>query len=123
MDLQPKIFGSPIRTRLLITISVVGQTYPTELARLLKAPLVSVQRIVDSLEREGLVATRKRGKERVVTLNPESVIARELKDMLQKLAKAYPDYTRALTSVRSRPRRRGKTLLPFNAEKKSRKQP
>jgi DNA-binding transcriptional ArsR family regulator len=114
MELQPKTFGSPIRTRILITISVLGETYPAELARLLKAPLVSVQRIVDSLERERLVATRRRGKERIVTLNPDSVIARELKQLLIKLAQAYPEYSRPVTLERARPRRKGKTLLPFN---------
>jgi DNA-binding transcriptional regulator YhcF (GntR family) len=103
-----------------VTISALGQTYPSELARLLKVPLISVQRIVDDLERERLVATRKRGKERIVTLNPESVIAPELRNLLQKLAAAYPEYRRSVAELRLRPRRRGKTLLPFNANTKSR---
>lgn len=111
-DLQSKVFGSPLRTRILVTTVALRETYPAELARLLDASLYSTQRIVDALERERLLATRRRGKERLVTLNPENPFAPELRALLKKMADSDPEYGRIIGALRRRPRRRGKALLP-----------
>lgn len=89
-------------------LALLDESYPTELARLLAASLFSVQTIVDSLEREGILASRLIGGSRLVSLDPRFYAYRELRDILLKLAEAEPQLRRAAATRRSRPRRRGK---------------
>jgi len=110
LDLKPKVFGSALRTRVLVLIAALEETYPTEIARLLKAPRFSVQRIVDDLDRERLIATRSWGNERRVTLQPGSVGAKELQSYLLRLADGYPELRDITDSLRRRPRRKGKPV-------------
>ena len=91
-------------------IALLGETFPTELARLLNAPLYSVQTIVAGLEREGVVATRLSGRARVVSLDPRYFAHREIKVLLLRLAEAEPELRAAAATRRSRPRRAGKPL-------------
>lgn len=106
----PKLFGSRRRTEVLVTVALLGETYATELARLLKAPLFSVQNIVAALDREGIVAMRLSGRSRLVSLDPRYFAFQELKDLLLKLAEAEPELRSAASSRRSRPRRGGGPL-------------
>ena len=110
--LQPKLFGSPLRTRILMLIAALSESYPAELARQLRAPLFSVQRIVDDLEREGVVASRRVGNERRVTLNQGYLGAPALRALLTQRADASLEIQSILGSVRRRPRRRGKPIEP-----------
>jgi DNA-binding transcriptional ArsR family regulator len=90
-------------------VAVLDETYPGQLAQLLGKPISSIQRTLDRLEQEGLVATRKLGIRRV-TLNPLYPAAKELKALLLRLAEGYPEYAHIRESLRRRPRRRGKSL-------------
>jgi DNA-binding MarR family transcriptional regulator len=65
-----KLFGSPRRTELLILLALLEESYPLELARMLSAKRFSIQTMIDSLELEGVVATRLIGRTRRVSLNP-----------------------------------------------------
>ncbi len=94
---------------MLILIAVLEETYPAQLARLLGSSISSVQRTLDRLEEEGLIATRKLVV-RWVTLNPLYPAANELKALLLRLAEGYPEYAEIKESLRQRPRRRGKPL-------------
>jgi DNA-binding IclR family transcriptional regulator len=105
-----KLFGSPSRTRVLTLIALLDETYPRELARLTGAPLASVQRMVNDLEREGAVATRIVGANRQVGLNPRFYGANDLRALLLKYAKRDPDLERRASKLRRRPRRAGKAL-------------
>ena len=105
-----KLFGSRRRSEALILIALLGETYPTELARLLGAPLFSIQTIVDALDREGIVATRRSGNSRRVALDPRYYAFKQLKDLLLRLAQAEPELRTAATRRRSRPRRAGTPL-------------
>jgi hypothetical protein len=67
---------------------------------------------VDRLERERLVATRRWGMERRITLNPTTPFSGELRALLLKLAASSPEYEEAIKSMRTRPRRRGKPIEP-----------
>ncbi|MGA9943447.1 MAG: hypothetical protein WBE79_03245 [Candidatus Cybelea sp.] len=106
----PKLFGSAARTRLLTLVALLEETYPRELARLSGVPLVSTQRIVNSLEREGVIATRLIGANRRVTLNPRFYGFNELRSLLLKYAKRDQDLEQRAASLRRRPRRAGKRL-------------
>jgi len=105
----PPLLGSSVSTAMLILVAVLEESYPAELARLLGSSISSVQRTLDRLEREGLIATRKLGVRRV-TLNPLYPAANELKALLLRLAEGYPEYAAIRESLRRRPRRRGKPL-------------
>ncbi len=107
---RSQLFGSRTRTRLLILLNLLEESYPRELARLLDAPLFSVQRMVDALEKEGCVATRVIGRERRVSLDPRYIAAEELRALLSRLSLAEPELELAAASLRRRPRRRGKEL-------------
>lgn len=107
---ETRLLGSRRRTEILVTIALLGETFPAELARLLDAPLFSVQTIVAALDREGVVATRLSGRARIVSLDPRYFAFRELKALLLKLAEAEPALRAAALGRRSRPRRAGKPL-------------
>jgi DNA-binding MarR family transcriptional regulator len=114
--LSPAIFGSALRTKILILTTLLGETYPSQLARILKTPSSVVGMAVDRLERERLVATRRWGMERRVSLNPSTPFSGELRALLLRLAESSPEYEAAVRSLRTRPRRRGKALNPETSE-------
>ena len=109
-EAAPRLFGSAVRTAVLMLVAALGDSYPRELARLLDAPLLSVQRVVDRLEAERILVTGIVGGVRRVSLNPSWLAARELLPLLLRLSQAYPGYEQALQSVRRRPGRRAKAL-------------
>lgn len=105
----PSTFGSALRTRLLFLVAVLEQTYPAELSRYTGTPISSIQRTLDGLEREGLIASRRLAV-RTLALNPLYPAAKELRAFLLRLAEGYPQYQEIKESIRTRPRRRGKQL-------------
>jgi DNA-binding transcriptional ArsR family regulator len=98
-----------MRTALLMLVAVLEETYPAELARYLGATIPSVQRTLDKVEVEGLIATRPLVV-RTVSLNPLYPAAKELRALLLRLAEGYPQYQQLKESRRLRPRRRKKPL-------------
>jgi DNA-binding transcriptional ArsR family regulator len=105
----PPIFGTQMRTRLLLLVATLAETYPAELSRYAGASISSIQRTLDLLEREGLVATRQRVVRRVA-LNPTYPAAKELKAFLLRIAEGFPQYQEIRESIRRRPRKRRKPL-------------
>jgi DNA-binding transcriptional ArsR family regulator len=105
----PALFGSKMRTALLMLVAVLEETYPAELARYLGSSISSVQRTLDKIEDDGLVSTRPLVV-RAVTLNPLFPAVKELRALLLRLAEGYPEYQRLKESRRLRPRRRNKRL-------------
>lgn len=101
---RQELFGSRRRTEVLIMLALLEETYPTELARLLDAPLYSVQTILASLEDQGIVASRKRGRMRMVSLDPRYYAFEELQALLRRMARAEPELEEAAAGRRSRPR-------------------
>ena len=101
-------FGSQSRTRALLALRLLDNSYPRELSRVLGSPLAPIQRALRGLETDGLVAARSVGRTRVYSLNPLYVAKRELATYLARLAEADSDLQRAVTSLRRRPRRTGK---------------
>ncbi len=73
-----EIFGSRLRTRVLVLIALLGDTYPTQLARLLDSRQLPVQRVVNKLELEGVLSSRLVGTVRLVPLNPRFFASAEL---------------------------------------------
>jgi DNA-binding transcriptional ArsR family regulator len=107
---DPKLFGSPRRTEVLIMLALLEETYPAELTRLLGATKASILQILDALELEGIVASRPLGRTRRVALDPRHFAAKELRALLDKLATAQPGLQALASKRRARPRRKGKPL-------------
>ncbi len=108
--LRSNPFGSSTRTRALIALQMLGDSYARELARLLDAPLSGVQMALKTLERDGIIAARNVGRTRVYQLSPRYFAVRELAAYLARLAEVEIEIRRATNSLRRRPRRTGKPL-------------
>lgn len=101
---QIQLFGSRRRTEVLILLALLESSYPSELTRLLDAPLYSVQTILQNLEGQGCVASRQQGRMRIVSLDPRYFAFKELRSLLLRLAEAEPSLQAAAAQRRSRPR-------------------
>jgi hypothetical protein len=105
-----ELFGSRLRTQVLLFIALSEETYPREIAASLEADILSVQRIVADFERLGVLASRLRGRLRILSLDRTWFAAAELRSLLERLAVVDETVQRAVSSMRRRPRRTGKPL-------------
>lgn len=103
-------FGSSARTRVLLALQVMSESYARELARLLGLSLSGVQKALASLERDGLVAGRAAGRTRLFRLNPRAFARRELERYLERLIEPEDELRARAAAIRRRPRRTGKPL-------------
>jgi len=105
-----RLFGTAVRTRVLLVIALLEQSYPREIARVAGTRLISTQRIVTDLEKQGVLASRLQGVQREVRLNRSYFAYAELRALLLRLSNAEPALVREIESMRRRPRRAGKEL-------------
>jgi len=110
MVLSSSPFGGQVRTRVLLALRLLDESYPRELARLLARPLNGVQGALKSLERDGLVAARTAGRTRLVRVNPRYFARQELDRFLLTLASADRELQARVRVLRRRPRRSGKPV-------------
>ena len=103
-------FGGQVRTLVLLALSLLEESFPRELARLLEVPLNGVQQALRGLEVDGLVAARLVGRTRLYRLNPGYFAREELEGYLKRLASAEIDLVSRTAQQRKRPRRTGKRL-------------
>jgi len=103
-------FGSRTRTRVLLALRLLGESYPRELSRLLESPLNAVQQALLGLERDGLVAARTAGRTRLYRLNPRYFACAELTQFLLRLTEPEDELRQRVEAMRRRPRRTGKPL-------------
>ncbi len=103
-------FGSRTRSRILCGLELLGSSHPRELARILGSGLSVVQKALRSLERDGLVAGRSVGRTRVYSLDPSYFAARELRQLVRRLAATDEGLRRKVDALRVRPRRSAKPL-------------
>ena len=103
-------FGSPARTHALLALQLLTESYARELARLLELNLSGVQKALQSLERDGLVAARAVGRTRLYRLSPRAPGRREMERYLEKLLEPEAQLRSRAAQIRRRPRRTGKPL-------------
>ena len=103
-------FGSATRTRVLLALQLLSESYARELARILGLHLSGVQNALQSLERDGLLAGRSVGRTRVFRINPRTAGRRELERYLARLLESDDDLRARASGLRRRPRRTGKAL-------------
>ena len=95
---------------MLLALRLVTESYARELARLLEFNLSSVQKALQSLERDGLVAARAAGRTRLYRLNPRAPARREMERYLDRLLEPEAELRARTAGLRRRPRRTGKPL-------------
>jgi len=88
----------------------LGESYARELARVLRAPLSGVQKALQSLELDGMVAGRLVGRTRVFQLDPRYFARDALRVFLRRLAEPETALRSQVATLRRRPRRTGKPL-------------
>jgi DNA-binding transcriptional ArsR family regulator len=103
-------FGSRARTRALLALRLLTESYPREIAPLIELSLSSVQKGLASLERDGLVASRTAGRTRLYRLSPRAFARRELESYLKRLLEPETGLRARSERLRRRPRRPGKPL-------------
>ena len=101
-------FGSRTRTLVLLALSLLDESFPRELARLMEVSLNGVQQALRGLEVDGLVAARSAGRTRLYRLNPSYFAHRELESYLKRLTEAETELVERVARLRRRPRRAGK---------------
>ena len=107
---SPSPFGSRARTKVLLALQLLTESYAREMARLLGLSLSAVQKALHSLERDGLVAGRSVGRTRLYRLGPRAYARRELERYLERLLELETDLRARAANLRRRPRRSGKPL-------------
>lgn len=103
-------FGGKTRTRVLLALRLLSESYPRELARILDQPLSGVQQALRRLELDGLVAARTVGSVRAYRINPRYFAAEELLAYLLRLTQPEDQLRKRVEALRRRPRRTGKPL-------------
>ena len=101
-------FGGQTRTRALLALRLLGESYPREMARLLGAPPSGVQKALHSLERDGIVGARSMGRTRVYRIEPRYFAFDALQSYLARLAEPETDLRARVAALRRRPRLTGK---------------
>lgn len=104
------LFGTRRRTQVLLLLALLDESHAREMASLLGTPVTTVQRVIANLEDEGLVVGRVVGRERRLSLNRRFPAYAELHALLQRLAMYDDEVDEAASSLRRRPRARGKEL-------------
>jgi DNA-binding transcriptional ArsR family regulator len=103
-------FGGQARTRALLALRLLDESYPRELARILGVSLSGVQMALRGLERDGLVAARTAGRTRLFRLNPRYFAREELQRYLLRLTEPEDELRQRVAQIRRRPRRTMKPL-------------
>ncbi len=103
------LFGTLTRTRVLLAISMMGETHASELAKLVGISLSRAQKTIDNLERSGIVGVEE-GKARRIRENPRNPFLPELALLLEKMSVHDTALQIGLAELRRRPRRSGKEL-------------
>ena len=103
-------FGGQTRTRVLLALGLLGESYPSELARILNTRLSGIQQAIRSLELDGLIAGRSMGRTRVFRIEPRYFAYRELLSYVMRLTEPEEQLQERVASLRRRPRRTGKRL-------------
>ena len=102
------LFGNETAAKVLLYFQALESGYPRGIAEVLRVSLSQVQRQLERLEREGVIASRLIDRTRLYQWNPRCGYLDELKALLARGSKMLPaDVREELLNERRRPRRKG----------------
>ena len=115
-SLSKGLFGSRTRERLLKLLGLFERSYPRRLAAVLDEDLSVVQRAMNDLERDGILASRLMGRTRLFELNRTYQHYAPVRELLERMGQSDPDIVEAAQRIRQRPRRASKELGASSAK-------
>lgn len=86
------IFQSPVRSRILLFVAAVGETDMQTMYDTLGIGSVSAMLVVNHWEKQGILKSRRFKRHRIVSLNPDFVVARELHALLRCIVAETDEY-------------------------------
>ena len=98
------IFQSPVRSRILLFVGAVGVTNLSMIYDMLGLGSVSVLLAVNAWERQGVLKSMHVGRHRLLSLNPDFCVAKELKAFMHELIVDSSEYLGLRTAGRERMR-------------------
>lgn len=105
------LFGNPTAEKVLLYMENYGSGYARGVAVCFEIAVSQVQKQLERLELEGVLASRLVGRTREYTFNPRYRFLRKLRELLSEALKALPEsYQEKYFRKRTRPRRAGKPL-------------
>ena len=105
-----EIFGSKSTAKILLFLFVNEKCYGTQIASLLDTPLTPIQKALQRLDRDGILASYYEGKLRMYRLNPTYPLRHELETLLKKAYHLLPCHEKKLYCFIHRPK------IPFQEE-------
>jgi hypothetical protein len=105
------LFGSAVREEILKVIVALDRgAYARQIAGLLERDLITVQRNLQRLEQDGILASRFLDRVRLFELNRRYRYVRQLGGLVQAMLHDDAVMRERIESIRQRPRRTGKPL-------------
>ncbi len=105
------LVGSPTAERVLLFLAERERGYPTEIAKTFDVAPSQVQRVMERMERDGLLVAENVGKTRVYEFNPRFAFKPAVVDLFKDALSRYPkDMQDRIKLTRRRPRRKDKPL-------------
>ena len=105
------LVGSPNAERVLLFIAERERGYPAEIARTFGVAPSQVQRVMERMERDGLLVAQDIGRTRVYEFNPRFAFKDRVIDLFKDALSRYPEELQEKIALnRRRPRRKGKRL-------------
>ena len=103
--------GSPNAERVLLFIAERERGYPAEIARTFGVAPSQVQRVMERMERDGLLVAQDVGRTRLYEFNPRFAFKDRVIDLFKDALSRYPEELQEKIALnRRRPRRKGKRL-------------
>lgn len=103
------IFGSEKKGKILLYLYTNGEAHATQIAKVFKFYLNTVQNQLLNMERDGILYSKLKGKVRMFGINPGYPFKKELEALLEKALGFVPEAERKkFYRRRLRPRRTGK---------------
>lgn len=110
------VLRAETQEKILIYLLLRGNGYGKSIAEFYDIPASPVQKQLERLAGDGVIASQNIGKVRIFELNPRYPFLEPLKALLKAAVEAYPQETvNKLLVQRTRPRQTGKALTSAKA--------
>lgn len=105
------LVGSTNAERVLLFLAAREKGYAREIAQIFGVAPSQVQRVLDRMERDGMLVSNEVGRTRVYEFNPRFPFRDQVTALFRDALARYPENLQEkLTRNRRRPRRKGKPL-------------
>ena len=104
------IFSNSIKEKIFFFVLQNGQSYPSEISKILSLTLFNVQKHLTQAEDTGVLVSHLKGKVRLYEFNKRYPFKNELEMLLKKGFSFLPEEEKEIYFLRKRPRKPKKDL-------------